>query len=94
MVHRARARQAETCAAQRALPDAVGALQGLLPRKPATARCLNADERVWLQNRQDTLDAKAHARDARAGKWWVRAAPRPVRTPAKGARILQAPYAR
>lgn len=54
-------------------PNPLCAAQGLLPRKPATARCLNPRERMWLQNRQDTLDAKAHARDARAGKWWVRA---------------------
>lgn len=28
---------------------------------------------MWLQGRQDAIEAKAHARDARSGKWWVRA---------------------
>lgn len=44
--------------------------QALLPRRPGTAWFLNGSEKTWLQGRQDTIDAKAHARDARSGKWW------------------------
>lgn len=45
--------------------------QFVLAEKPATAYFLKPEERSWLANRQDTLQANFNSKHSRQGRWWA-----------------------
>ncbi len=45
--------------------------QFVLAEKPATAYFLKPEQRLWLANRQDTLNANFNSKHSRQGRWWA-----------------------